>query len=78
MDKFWDHLKDGSILLMVAISVIVLASLGVLGMWLAKMAMNQPIPEALSEWLRTLLGVWLGALGSLGAVGWAQAKSKQD
>jgi len=50
MSRFWDYLKDGSILLAAAIGVLVIASLGV-------------------------FGVWLGALGSVGAVGWARARA---
>jgi len=75
MSKFWDYLRDGSILLAAAILVLLVASLGVFGVWLYMLIVGQEVPPELAQWLQTLLGVWLGALGTTGAIGWARSRS---
>jgi hypothetical protein len=76
VSKFWDLVKDGTILVGTAIVVIFVVSLVAVGLWAYMLIVGQEVPPELSQWLQTLLGVWLGVLGSAGATGWARARSR--
>jgi len=76
VSKFWEYLRDGSLLVAVAIVLIALVSLGIVGTWLYFLISGQAVPPDLAEWLRTFLGFWLGVLGATGTIGWATARAR--
>jgi len=76
MSKFWDLLKDGTILVGAAVVIIFLVSLSVVGAWLYFLISGQAVPPELGQWLDRLLSMWLGVLGSAGVMGWAVARAR--
>ena len=76
VDKFWERLRDGSLLIAFAISIIGLVTVGIVGTWLYFLISGQPVSPDLAEWLRTFLGFWLGVLGATGTFGWAVARAR--